>query len=60
MGNSGTVAVGAPIFDEKGAAIASVSIAGPESRFQGEKLKELIAGIMDTANMISMQLGCIK
>lgn len=55
-----TVSIGAPIFNDHGEVIASVSIAGPEGRFQGERLKELISGIKDIATKISTVLGYRK
>lgn len=56
----GTIAVGAPIFDQNNKVIASVSIVGPEDRFCGERLDELIKGIKDAAKNISRVLGSSK
>jgi len=56
----GTVAVGAPIFNDSSDVIASVSIVGPEERFRDDRLKELTDGIIRTAENISSVLGYRK
>ncbi|EOR22506.1 IclR family transcriptional regulator [Niallia sp. RD1] len=52
-----TVSVSAPIFDHEGKIIAGISIAGPEVRFQEEKLDLFIQKVKEGANAISVKLG---
>ncbi|HZG14240.1 MAG TPA: IclR family transcriptional regulator [Candidatus Bathyarchaeia archaeon] len=52
-----TAAVAAPIFDYTGQLCAGLSIAGPESRFQPDRLPHLIEKVKETAANISRQLG---
>nr|WP_276561962.1 IclR family transcriptional regulator [Brevibacillus halotolerans] len=52
-----TVSVAAPIFDHRGKLIAGLSVAGPEVRFQPDKLPLLIKETMETAERISRALG---
>ncbi|WP_232698787.1 IclR family transcriptional regulator [Brevibacillus daliensis] len=53
----GTVSVAAPILDHLGNMVAGLSVAGPESRFQSEKLGNLINKTRDAAEHISRLLG---
>ncbi|GAX91546.1 IclR family transcriptional regulator [Effusibacillus lacus] len=52
-----TSAVGAPIFNHTGQAVAGLSIVGPEARFQEEQLPTLIEKVILAANEISHKLG---
>ena len=54
----GIMAVGAPIFNHHGKAIASISIGGPSSRISSEQLAHYGRLTVDAANQISHQLGC--
>ena len=53
----GITAVGAPIFNQHGDVQASISIGGPSSRINREKLKEYGQMTVQAANAISFQLG---
>ena len=50
--------VGAPIYDHSGKIIASITIYGPLSNYQGERLKEFIKNTVDCARKISGVMGC--
>ena len=52
------VAVAAPVFDEEGKILASLSASGPVSRF--EITPQVIEAIMNAAGEISYQLGYSK
>lgn len=52
-----TVAVGAPIFDIMGNVVASISIAGPDSRFTEKDLPFYIEELLKTTRSISRDLG---
>lgn len=52
-----TSAIGAPIFNHIGHLVAGISIVGPESRFQKDRLPILIKKVKDAANNISFKLG---
>lgn len=52
-----TSAVAAPIFDYSGQLVAGLSIAGPDVRFQNDRLPELIEKVKNAANQISQKLG---
>lgn len=53
----GTVSVAAPIFSWEDDVIASISVAGPESRFTGTRLYEFIKLTTKAACEISEELG---
>ncbi len=50
-------ALAAPIFDHAGCAVAGISLAGPEARFQQDDLGELAEKLKRTALSISRELG---
>lgn len=52
-----TAAVAAPIFNFTGQMVAGLSIAGPESRFQQDRLPYLIEKVKQAAADISKKLG---
>lgn len=52
-----TSALAAPIFDHRGQVIAGLSIAGPDVRFQNERLPELKVKVMGASEEISRKLG---
>ncbi|AEG60659.1 IclR family transcriptional regulator [Desulforamulus ruminis] len=49
--------VAAPVWDHSGQVIASISVAGPESRVTRERVPELAAKIRETGLKISHRLG---
>jgi IclR family KDG regulon transcriptional repressor len=51
--------VAAPIFDRNGDIIAAITISGPGQRFTGNTLSTYIASIVETAALISKELGFI-
>jgi len=53
----GVRCVGAPILDNKGFAIASISVSGPASRITEDKIKEYAELVIKAANEISRKLG---
>lgn len=56
----GASAVAAPIRNYTNSVIASISVHGPEQRFNKERLETLIKGIVETTNSISVRLGWIN
>ncbi|MEW9095601.1 MAG: IclR family transcriptional regulator [Clostridiaceae bacterium] len=52
-----TVSVGVPIFDYYGKVVASISVAGPEQRFNNNSLPLIIKETKRTAKEISKTLG---
>ncbi len=52
-----TAAVAAPLFNYTGRMVAGLSIAGPESRFQADRLPYLVERVKQTAKEISARLG---
>jgi IclR family transcriptional regulator, KDG regulon repressor len=54
---AGLKCVGAPIRDRAGDVVAAVSIAGPASRLQPERMPELIRVVMEAAGYLSRALG---
>lgn len=54
---NGFTAIAAPIYDHMGRVIATVSLGGPEVRFQGAALERLIAAVRRAAAEISTYLG---
>lgn len=53
----GLVAVGAPVMDGRGRAVAALSIGGPSTRIDGENFQAMIASVMATARQISLEMG---
>ena len=53
----GTVAIGAPIFDYTGDVAASISIAGPDSRFTEKEIPHFVDELLKTSKEISKALG---
>jgi DNA-binding IclR family transcriptional regulator len=49
--------LGAPIFDHQGRPAAALSVSGPAYRLSMERTLELAEGVMETAFMVSQQLG---
>ncbi|WP_158738138.1 IclR family transcriptional regulator [Alteribacillus sp. YIM 98480] len=56
----GTASVAAPIFSWENKVVASISIAGPETRFQETQLKNNIRLVTRAAVEISEELGWLK
>ncbi len=52
-----TVAVGAPIFDNMGKVVASISVAGPDSRFTEEDIPCITEELLRITGEISRELG---
>ncbi|HQT67841.1 MAG: hypothetical protein B7Z78_04745 [Rhodospirillales bacterium 20-60-12] len=50
----------APIFDETGDAIAAVSASGPMARLTDERMAELGAAVLATAQAISIEMGGVR
>jgi DNA-binding IclR family transcriptional regulator len=55
-----TVAIGAPIFDNIGSVVASISVAGPDNRFTEKETPFLIDELLKTTRDISKALGYNK
>jgi DNA-binding IclR family transcriptional regulator len=53
----GYVAVGAPVRDHEGVAVAAVSVGGPASRLTEDRIPELAGRVVRTAERISRRLG---
>lgn len=56
----GLVAVAAPIFDHAHRVIAAISIGGPSARMLGENFSRIVQSVVNTAELISIGLGCEK
>ena len=56
----GSISVAAPIFDNHGTILGSVSIGGPATRFTMKKAISCSALITEIANEISLKLGHSK
>lgn len=56
----GASAVAAPIHNHTNSVIASISMHGPEQRFNNERLETFIRAILDAANDISARLGWVN
>lgn len=54
---AGVAAVGAPVFDVGGVAIASISIDGVVTRFDPPRRSEIIEAVVEAAAKLSEQLG---
>lgn len=52
-----TVAIGAPIFDYTDSVVASISVAGPDSRFTEKEIPYLVDELLKTTKEISKALG---
>ncbi|MED1793641.1 IclR family transcriptional regulator [Brevibacillus nitrificans] len=52
-----TVSIAAPIFDHTGRLVAGISIAGPQVRFEKERIPDLIGHLLKTSEEISRELG---
>ncbi|MEA2066882.1 MAG: IclR family transcriptional regulator [Thermotogota bacterium] len=55
--DEGIMCVGAPIFNNKGKVVASISISGPKIRMKGQKLEKYKKLLMDSVKRISNNLG---
>lgn len=53
----GVAAVGAPVFDKEGVAIAAISIDGIVARFEQPRRTEIIEAVVNAAAALSEQLG---
>ena len=53
----GFVAIGAPVRDGEGRAVAAVSVGGPKSRLHGPRIAQIAALVRDGADRISARLG---
>lgn len=53
----GVAAVGAPVFDRDGTAIAAVSLGGVASGFTPPRLEQIIAAVVEAASDLSRHLG---
>jgi DNA-binding IclR family transcriptional regulator len=53
----GISALGAPIYDHSGKVIASISLSGLTTRFEGERIEELAGILLATAEKLSQQIG---
>jgi len=54
---TGYVAVGAPVRDHEGRAVAAISVGGPAGRLRKERIPELARSVVRAANRISRRLG---
>ena len=54
---AGYVAVGAPVRNHEGCAVAAISIGGPSIRLTGDRIAELAAQVRQAADRISRKLG---
>ncbi len=52
-----TAAVGAPIFNDSGSVVASISVAGPDHRFTETEISYIIEELLKTTRSISKALG---
>ena len=50
-------AIAAPVFSHEGVLVGALGIAGPESRFRGERLKMRLDLVIDAARSLSKMLG---
>jgi IclR family acetate operon transcriptional repressor len=53
----GTYCVGAPVLDRDGHPIAAISASGPEARMDGDNMKRCGALVLETARLVSRELG---
>jgi DNA-binding IclR family transcriptional regulator len=56
---AGYVAVGAPIRDHAGRALAAISVGGPTSRLTPRRIPRLARRVVDSAGRISARLGAV-
>lgn len=54
-----TTAIAAPIFDHKGKVVGGLSLAGPDIRFQAERLPEFIEKVKAHAKEVSERMGYV-
>jgi DNA-binding IclR family transcriptional regulator len=55
--DEGIMCVGAPIFNNKGEVVASISISGPKIRMKEQELEKYKKLLMDSVKRISDKLG---
>jgi DNA-binding IclR family transcriptional regulator len=55
----GVTSVAAPLLNQHCHAIASLSVSGPDFRYQGEWLDNIISMTKEAATKISRELGCV-
>lgn len=55
----GYVAVGAPILDHAGRALAAISVGGPAARLTSQRIPRLARRVVDSARSISVRLGAV-
>jgi DNA-binding IclR family transcriptional regulator len=53
----GVAAVGAPVFNDEGVAVAAISVGGLVERFRPPRLDEIIQAVVEAAETLSEQLG---
>jgi DNA-binding IclR family transcriptional regulator len=53
----GTYCVGAPVLDRDGHPIAAISASGPEARMNGDNIERCGALVLETARLVSRELG---
>jgi IclR family KDG regulon transcriptional repressor len=53
----GAIAIGAPLMDHRGKAVAGLTVAGPRERINGKKKEELIEMVIEFAQKASHDLG---
>ncbi|HET6360976.1 MAG TPA: IclR family transcriptional regulator [Gemmatimonadota bacterium] len=56
---TGYVAVGAPVLDHAGVALAAISVGGPASRLTPQRIPRLARRVVDSARRISLRLGAV-
>ena len=54
---TGYGAVGAPVFDHDGRALAAISVGGPAARLTGARIPRLARRVVDAAGRVSRRLG---
>lgn len=54
---SDSASIAAPIYNDKGEVIAGISVGGPINRFTEERIKEILPMVVETAGLISRNLG---
>ena len=55
----GYVAVGAPVLDHAGRALAAISVGGPAARLTSRRIPRLARRVVDGAHRISIRLGAV-
>ncbi len=56
----GYVAVGAPVLDHAGRALAAISVGGPAARLTGQRIPRLARRVVQSARRISRRLGAVS